>query len=52
MAESTKIRVKLTGANGNVFNLIAICRKAMRKAGTDSGGYRRVYRPRPIESKL
>ena len=33
MIESTKISVQLSGENGNVFNLIAICRKAMRKAG-------------------
>ena len=28
-----KPRVKLTGENGNVFNLIAICSKALKEAG-------------------
>lgn len=28
-----KPKVKLTGKDGNVFNLIGICRNALRKAG-------------------
>ena len=28
-----KPRVKLVGENGNVFNLMAICARALRKAG-------------------
>lgn len=29
----TKPLVKLSGENGNVFNLIAICRTALKRAG-------------------
>ena len=28
-----KVKVKLTGEDGNVFNLIGICTRAMKKAG-------------------
>ena len=31
--EQKKPRVKLVGQDGNVFNLIGICAKALRKAG-------------------
>ena len=30
-----RITVKLTGEDGNVFNLIALCRQAMIRAGID-----------------
>ena len=31
--ENKKPTAKLVGENGNVFNLIAICKKALEKAG-------------------
>ena len=30
--DTTKLKVKLTGKNGNTFNLIGVCLRAMRKA--------------------
>ena len=30
---STKIKVKLSGQNGNVFNLLGVCASALKKAG-------------------
>jgi len=33
-----KPEAELIGANGNIFNLIAIARKALRKAGLDDEG--------------
>jgi len=35
MANDKKPKAKLTGQDGNVFNLIGICRKALKKAGQD-----------------
>jgi hypothetical protein len=32
-ATKNKPQVKLTGQNGNVFNLMALCRSALRNAG-------------------
>ena len=32
-AQDEKLTVKLTGENGNIFFLIAICRKALKKSG-------------------
>lgn len=33
MEENKKPRVKLVGQDGNVYNLIGICSKALKKAG-------------------
>jgi len=33
MGKQRKPRAKLVGADGNVFNLMGICAKALRKAG-------------------
>lgn len=33
MNEQVKPKVKLTGANGNVYNLIGLCQQAAKKAG-------------------
>ena len=39
MSEPKKPRVKLTGADGNVFSIIGLCQRAFRKAGMVEEGH-------------
>ena len=33
MSDTTRPKVKLTGADGNAFNIMGLCQRAARKAG-------------------
>ncbi len=41
MTPKLDVRVKLTGVDGNVFNLIGACTAAMKRAGIDKATIKR-----------